>query len=105
MYIDTESLYKREQFYIKPIKDNGFINDKNDCPIILRYGISYYNFPVLSNINLQSLFSPDEIYQLLYQWLSDRITKRENKIDNRTDIEKLLSKGFDKKYSFRGRNK
>ena len=58
---------------------------------------------MLSNMNLQSLFSPDQIYQLLCQWLSDRITKKENKVDNRTDIEKLLSKGFDKIESFRGK--
>ena len=90
LFIETEnSIHKYEQFYIKPFKDNKHINDKTDCPIVLNYGISNYKFPILSNMNLQSLFSPDEIYQLLCQWLSDKITKRENKIDNRTDIEKL----------------
>ena len=100
--IDCEnSKYKYSEFEIKPIKDKENINIKNDCPIILQYDNKLYKYPVLYNINLQSLYSPDEIYKIIYQWLSDIITKKENKEDNRTDIEKILSKGFDKKNSFR----
>jgi len=97
------SRYKYENFNTEPIIDKSNINIKNKCPIILLYESTQYNFPILSNIGLQSFLSPDKIYQMLYEWLSNRITAKENRTDNRTDIEKLLSKGFDKKISFRGK--
>ena len=103
VYINCENTrHKSEKFYTEPIKDDKHTNDKLDCPIVLSYDTNY-KFPILSNMNLQTMFSPDDVYQLLYQWVSNKITKKENKTDNRTDVEKLLSKGFDKKKSFRGR--
>ena len=45
------------------------------------------------------MIAPDEIYQNVYDYL---ISIREpNIIDKRNDIQKLESKGFDKKTSFR----
>lgn len=38
---------------------------------------------------------------MLSNWLSERISKKENIIDKRTNVEKLESKGFDKITSFR----
>lgn len=41
----------------------------------------------------------DEVYINVYNYLSAQ--KTPNIVDNRTDVEKLISKGFDKKTSFR----
>ena len=38
---------------------------------------------------------------MLSSWLSQKITEAENIVDNRDDIQKLESKGFNKKCSFR----
>lgn len=104
IYIECENtLHKIQPFNIIPVKDDKNINSKLNCPIILDYGIKQYYFPILSKLNLQSFLSPDEIYKILYQWISDRNTMKENKPDKRSDVEKLLGKGFDKKISFRHR--
>jgi len=58
-------------------------------------------YPNLSELNLQSILSPEEVYRMISDWISEQKTKSENKIDKRTDVEKLEGKGFDKKISFR----
>jgi len=96
----------KETILINPniIKTN--INDKEDCPIIYG-GYHHYkdigngNYPKLSDLNISSVYPPEEIYQMLSQWLSERISKKENITDIRCDVDKLQSKGFDKKKSFR----
>ena len=55
--------------------------------------------PIFSGTWVTSLITPDEVYQNVYDYL---ISIREpNIIDNRNDVQKLESKGFDKKTSFR----
>lgn len=55
--------------------------------------------PILNNTFIPSFISANEIYNKIYSYL---ISIREKKIvDNRTDIQKLESKGFDKTSSFR----
>lgn len=81
-------------------------NIKENCPILINTG--YKNdekYPILSKMNVGSILPPEVIYQMLVDWLSERNSESENRADNRTDIEKLTSKGFDKKCSFRPKSK
>jgi hypothetical protein len=55
--------------------------------------------PILKNTCIPSFISAEEIYDTLYNYLL--ATKEPPVIDNRNDIQKLESKGFDKKTSFR----
>ena len=78
-------------------------NIKENCPILM-VGIhsnKISRFPILEKLNVGSIFSPEVIYQMLVDWLSERNNELENRVDNSTDIEKLINKGFDKKCSFR----
>lgn len=55
--------------------------------------------PILKNTWVPTFISAEEIYDDLYDYL---ISIREPQItDNRTDVEKLEAKGFDRKISFR----
>lgn len=55
--------------------------------------------PIFSDTWVTSVIPPEEIYQNIYDYL---ISVKEPKIeDKRNDIQKLESKGFDKKESFR----
>lgn len=86
------------------INDRQNINIKENCPIILNLGgKTNYKFPILSKMNLVSVFSPEVIYQMLVDWYSERNNDAEKRPDNQTDLQKLISKGFDKKDSFRGK--
>lgn len=82
--------------------DDKKLNEKKNCPIIVkdRYD-NVYKFPVLKDLFVNTLFSPDEIYKKIMEWLSARRTAAENQALPMTDTEKLLSKGFDKVTSFR----
>ena len=55
--------------------------------------------PFLKNTPIPKFISPEEIYFDIYNYLS---AKKEKKFeDKRTDIQKIVSKGFDTKMSFR----
>lgn len=79
------------------------LNISENCPIMMGSLISsqFLRFPFLSKMSVGSALPPEEIYQMLVQWLSDRIKDSEVIVDNRNDVDKLLSKGFDKRESFR----
>lgn len=87
------------------------LNDKHDCPIMVYptnptnpYNITdscIVKYPKLIDYNFASVIGPEEIFNTISNWLSTKITERENIIDTRTDFLKLESKGFDKKRSFR----
>lgn len=56
-------------------------------------------YPPLAPTGLPSFYDPMDVYNDIYNWL---LSKNEVDIkDNRSDIEKLESQGFDKKESFR----
>ncbi len=90
---------------IKPVVDVELINEKENCSILLAFngagGVNYLKYPNLSSFNIQSLLSPEVVYKMISDWISSQITKSENKVDSRSNIEKIESKGFDKKTSFR----
>lgn len=98
----------RHTINVDIVDDKKNYNLKENCPILLNNIYSkdgFYKFPILSKMNINSVIKPEEIYQMLVKWYSDRNSELENRPDNRTDVEKLTSKGFDKKDSFRGTNK
>lgn len=55
--------------------------------------------PIMKNTWLKTFIQPEEMYRSIYDWIS-RMNEPDIK-DNRNDIEKLQSAGFDKKTSFR----
>lgn len=74
-------------------------NDKYDCPIMVSsyFGDGYELNPVLSEYQFHKVFSAQDIWFMLTEWLG-----REKQIkEMRSDKEKLLSNGFDLKTSFR----
>ena len=75
--------------------------NKRDNPNQLRRWITgiLAEKPILKGTKLSSLIDADEIYQSIYSYLSS-LNDIDYK-DNRIDIEKLQSVGFDKKISFR----
>jgi len=98
------SVTKRYEILVDVTTDLKQRNLKLACPILMvsRYGRdNYYKFPVLSKMNVGSIFSPEVIYQMLVDWYSERNNEAEKRPDNQTDLQKLVSKGFDKKESFR----
>lgn len=85
-------------------------NDILNCPILIQdvFGkckitdsynstIKYSKFPILREYDLAKVFPPDKIWLLLYNWLSKEVIIE----DKQTDKEKIVSKGFDLKHSFR----
>lgn len=81
-----------------PVHVSGlFVNDS--------YSISQWfidkriDLPIFNNTWVPSFIPADDIYKDIYDFI---ISEKEPKIvDNRTDVQKLESKGFDKKTSFR----
>lgn len=58
-----------------------------------------YKNPIMMYTWIPKFIPADEMYNLIYNYL---ISTKDKKIeDNRTDVQKLESKGFDKKTSFR----
>lgn len=85
---------------IHPIETK--INEEENCPIVFVTGNRNQNreiFPCLKNTKIASIYPPEKIFMDVYNWISKR--NETNYIDNRTDIEKLEAKGFNKKNSFR----
>lgn len=72
----------------------------NEAPQIRKYDKNKkVDNPIFSGTWVPSFIPPEEMYNEIYNYL---ISVREPKIeDNRNDIQKLESKGFDKKTSFR----
>jgi hypothetical protein len=73
---------------------------RNEAPKIKRYDIDKkVENPIFSGTWVPSFIPPEEMYNEIYNYL---ISVREPEIvDNRNDVQKLESKGFDKKTSFR----
>lgn len=58
-----------------------------------------YNNPILRDTHIPTFIPAQEIYDIIYDYIIG--INEPNINDNRTDIQKLESKGFDKKSSFR----
>lgn len=85
------------------LDDKKFTNETMGCPIMCSGKVNYnqnptyYHFPKLEDTGIAKILPPHEIYMLLNEWLG----KEKVITDNRTNEEKILSAGFDKKISFR----
>ncbi len=98
---DDIVMINRMKFNIFPYDDPDDINNKENCPIILKSGNMYTKFPRLIDMEFPRYMEADIIYQKLIDWYSNQIDKKLIIEDNLTDVDKLLNKGFDKIYSFR----
>jgi len=88
-----------------PTKEN------KDIPIIVRYyeatdqnrkvGTKTLNYTRLSDIDFHKMLSPEDTWLLISNWLSKQLDKPIP--NNQTNKEKIVSKGFDLKQSFRHR--
>lgn len=97
---------ERHTVLVEPVEDYKNHNLKENCPILMYKGYnSFHRFPVLSRLNVNSILKPEVIYQMLVDWYSERNNEAEKRPDNQTDVQKLISKGFDKKESFRPKMK
>jgi len=80
------------------------LNEKNNCPVLLIKGDrqSSGNDIIAKNVRLSDfginqIISPHDIYVAISNFLS----REKPVVDNRTDVQKIIGKGFDKKTSFR----
>ena len=75
------------------------INENTGCPVVLLGYEKRLLFPRLSDLEVARIYPAEKIHQDIYNWIS----KRNEPVitDNRTDIQKLESAGFDKITSFR----
>ena len=81
------------------------LNEKHNCPVLLVRGYDSYhnNFEIiaknvkLSDFGIGQVISPHDIYIGISNFLS----REKPVVDKRTDIQKIVGKGFDKKTSFR----
>lgn len=84
-----------------PIVDILNTNDKENCPIIVKINKDVFRNCSLKEMSLSSILDAETVYHLISDWLSLQRTKKENKVDCRTNEQKVESHGFDKKTSFR----
>ena len=97
---DNDTKFYVEHDLVEILPTPSEKNDRYNCPVILgaRTG-SGDEYPRLKDFKMTRILPPDEIYQKINAWLSERNEKKI--VDNRTDIEKVQSAGFDKITSFR----
>lgn len=89
---------KRKKQAIKSPGIFSNINVKENSPIVVEQGIHFTNDPILLESNISSIISPQSMYLMITEWLSYK--EPEIKRDP-TDMNRFVSKGFDKKSSFR----
>lgn len=94
------SKWRSEPLKIGLIDDPLKLNEKENCPIIVKYdylGKKLFKFPILSNFNFHKAIGAEEIYHMLTEWLGrDKVVIKQ--IDNKSKIE---LHGFSNKTSFR----
>ncbi|MBR6517551.1 MAG: hypothetical protein IKT40_12030 [Bacilli bacterium] len=89
---------------ILPLRSFGTFRHRSYMNLgIDKDSLNLINNPILSSSYLSRFIDADVVYNELYNYF---ISVREKEIkDNRNDVQKLESHGFDKKTSFRGKNK
>ena len=99
-------LYGGDWYYTNLVKDVNNTNEQENCPILLKSWSNgrFIKYPILKDFNLPSYISAEKMYNMLSEWLSNQITKREQ-ISEMSDVLKIESKGFDTKRSFRPKMK
>lgn len=89
--------YREESICLFLEDDLSYLNDKEGCPIIIKYYNILYKFPILSKFNFHRIIDAENIYKMLTDWLS----KDDIIIKSISDKEKIELHGFDNKTSFR----
>lgn len=94
---------------LNPVIRETDINIREGCPIIRLDANNTVDramvYPHLGDCNIGSIYTAEEMFTMLSNWLSQRITEEENIVDNRSDVDKLQDKGFNKVCSFRPKMK
>ena len=116
LYYGKDSSGTEYQQYIMNSTEHTKINDQLNCPVIALMGnkslygtqINIENWDTvlklplgLAEYGFSSIINPEDAYKTIYNWLIER--KNEKDINVLNDQEKIESKGFDKKTSFRHR--
>lgn len=76
-------------------------NEAHNCPILFIRHREVIKYPKLEDLGFASYISAQEMFTLLYNYLSNKNTPKVE--DKRKDPEKIVGKGFDLKKSFRHR--
>lgn len=97
-------IHNGDWYYIEPIKDKDKFNIKYNCPILLKFNSYMLKYIKLSDFNMASFISSNKMYEMLSEWLSKQITLKEEVPELNND-NKIKSKGFDIKKSFRPKMK
>lgn len=108
--IYTTTTYPRNRIIecsriIHKIPINRVVQD--NIPISLYYinepGVLLFrqNFPILENLNINKIYSPGDIWNLLSNYLSQQVTLKEPTVPIGDDKIRIQSHGFDLKNSFR----
>lgn len=104
VYIKSNRRFISDESYValEPYPDSKNLNENEGCPILVQGNYrDFYRYPQLSLLNFGSCVDAETLFKALVEYLSQQKTKAEQHPDDRSDVEKLLSKGFDKKESFR----
>lgn len=111
-YFTVSDATRMVSISIHPIKDDLNINEKMGIPILVQFPRDYYQregdflkYPSLKDLKFNNVVTPEDAFLKLSDWLSQELTRKENQIPEVDDINKLQSKGFDKKKSFRPKMK
>lgn len=105
LYYTVPSSIKGRDAHI--LKRPLFLGDKcptwkEDCPILKQeWKNEYVKFPILKKYGIQKVFSPSDMWVVLTDWLSERVSKNEPNVPIGDDKIRILNAGFDLKTSFR----
>jgi hypothetical protein len=93
----------RDTYYaLEPIDDYIHINKKHNCPILIKSGWEGWDeYPKLEELNLGSFINAETIYIWIQEYLAKEIDELQNIPIILNNKEKIISKGFDPKTSFR----
>lgn len=73
-----------------------------NCPILIKdWGSKYKKNPILKDYSMQKVFAPNEMWILLYEFLTK--LKSNYEVVEQSNENKIISHGFDLKTSFRGK--
>jgi hypothetical protein len=98
--------YDRENYLylnLEPVESD--LKETDDCPIIVSIWGNSYNFHPLGPLGFSSVLSPEDTFKELSNYLANKITEEENFKDTRSEEQRIESRGFDKKRSFRPKMK
>ena len=89
-----------------PYNDPYKLNERDETPILIKHDERIdVCYPNLSKLNFAKVIPAEEMFIKLSDWLSQQITKSESVTDTRTEHQRIESRGFDKKRSFRPKMK